>query len=95
MQNGIFNSNYDFVRFQAFIPDEGWVSLSGQFTETWSGQPAQPFGEPGYDGFQEDWVEEKIFLDQLNGLTFQVFVLFKLRIIMLRVMVLLLIIFKF
>ena len=61
-------SNYDFVRFQAFIPDSGWVSLSGQFTETGSGQPAQPFGEFGYDGLQEDWIEEKIFLEQLNGL---------------------------
>ncbi len=61
--------NYDFVRFQAFIPDSGWISLSGQFTETGSGQPAQPFGEPGYDGNQEDWIEEKIFLDQLHGLT--------------------------
>ena len=61
--------NYDFVRFQAFIPDSGWISLSGQFTETGSGQPAQPFGEPGYDGNQEDWIEEKILLDQLDGLT--------------------------
>ena len=59
-------SSYDFVRFQAMISDSGWVSLSGQYTETGSGQPAQAFGDPGYDGLQEDWVEETIYLDHLD-----------------------------
>ncbi len=59
--------NWDFVRLQAFIPEEGWVSLAGDFTEMGSGQPAQPDGEPGYDGVQIDWIEETIQLDQLNG----------------------------
>jgi len=59
--------SYDFVRFQALITDSGWVSLSGQYTETGSGQPAQAFGEHGYDGLQEDWVEETIYLDHLDG----------------------------
>lgn len=59
-------SSYDFVRFQAMISDSGWVSLSGQYTETGSGQPAQAFGEHGYDGLQEDWVEETIYLDHLD-----------------------------
>ena len=59
--------NWDFVRLQAFIPEEGWVSLAGDFTEMGSGQPAQPDGEPGYDGVQLDWIEETIQLDQLNG----------------------------
>ena len=59
--------NWDFVRLQAFIPEEGWVSLAGDFTEMGSGQPAQPDGEPGYDGVQIDWIQETIQLDQLNG----------------------------
>ena len=59
--------NWDFVRLQAFIPEEGWVSLAGDFTEMGSGQPAQPDGDPGYDGVQIDWIEETIQLDQLNG----------------------------
>ena len=29
----------------------------------------QPLGEHGYDGIQLNWVEEKIFLDQLDGQT--------------------------
>ena len=60
-------SNWDFVRFQANTQDLGWVSLNGSYTELGSGQPAQPFGEPGYDGVQNEWVNEIIFLDQLNG----------------------------
>ena len=62
-------SNWDFVRFQAYVQDQGWVSLSGTYTELGSGQPAQPFGEPGYDGLQSDWINEIILLDQLNGAT--------------------------
>ena len=59
-------SNYDFVRLQADVEGDGWVSLQGLYTEPGSGQPAQPAGEPGYDGIQEVWVEEKIQLDQLG-----------------------------
>ena len=60
--------NWDFVRFQAFVPlGDGWISLAGDYTEMGSGQPAQPDGEPGYDGVQGDWVQETIQLDQLNG----------------------------
>ena len=60
-------TNWDFVRFQAFIIDSGWVSLEGQFTEEGSGQPAQPLGEHGYDGSQDEWVNEIIYLNQLQG----------------------------
>ncbi len=60
--------SYDFVRFQALISDSGWVSLSGQYTEIGSGQTSQAFGEHGYDGLQEDWVEEVIYLNHLEGL---------------------------
>ena len=60
-------SNWDFVQFQADIEGEGWVSLEGIFTELGSGQSAQPEGEPGYDGTQEDWVTESIDLNQLGN----------------------------
>jgi hypothetical protein len=60
-------SNWDFVRFQADVDGLGWVSLAGNFTESGSGQPAQPMGEPGYDGLQEDWVSETVDLDQLDN----------------------------
>ena len=59
-------SNWDFVRFQADIVGLGWVSLVGNYTESGTGQPAQPAGEPGYDGTQDEWVTETILLDQLD-----------------------------
>ena len=60
-------SNWDFVRFQAYVIDSGWISLEGNYTEPGSGQPAQPLAEPGYDGSQSSWVQETILLDQLNN----------------------------
>ena len=66
-------SNYDFIRFQALIADSGWITLSGEYTEAGSGQPAQPFGQHGYDGLQEDWVEETIHLDYLDGIDIEGF----------------------
>ncbi len=59
--------NYDFVRIQVNTIDEGWISLVGNYTSPGTGQTAQPFGEPGYDGFQESWVEETILLDQIGN----------------------------
>ena len=32
-----------------------------------NGASVQPLGEFGYDGTQNTWVDEKIFLEQLNG----------------------------
>jgi len=58
---------FDFVRFEALTPDNGWVSLEGIYTVPGNGVTVQPLGEPGYDGDQLSWVGEKIFLDQLNG----------------------------
>ncbi len=60
-------SNYDFVRFQAFISGEGWISLEGDYTDIGVGQPAQPLGEFGYDGSQTEWINEVILLNQLPG----------------------------
>ena len=62
------HSNRDFVRIQAFIQNEGWVSLQGEYTVPGSGQSTQPYGEHGYDGLQENWINETIHLDQLNNL---------------------------
>ena len=58
---------FDFVRFQALTPDNGWVSLQGSYTVPGNGVTVQPLGEHGYDGIELNWVEEKIFLSQLNN----------------------------
>ena len=58
---------YDFIRFQAFTEEDGWVSLQGTYTVSGNGASVQPLGEFGYDGTQNTWVDEKIFLEQLNG----------------------------
>ena len=65
--------NYDFIRFQGYVTDLGWVSLEGEFTKNGTGNPAQPIGEPGYDGSQESWVDEKIYLNQLGQVNFEKF----------------------
>ncbi len=59
--------NYDFIRFQANVLNEGWISLEGQYTKLGTGQTAQPYGQPGYDGLQETWIEETILLDQIGN----------------------------
>jgi len=59
-------SNWDFVRFQANVDGEDWISLEGENTEPGVGQPAQPLGEHGYDGQQYSWVEETVELNQLG-----------------------------
>ena len=54
--------NYDFVQFQISTDGISWHPLSGDYTTIGSGQTAQPSSEPGYDGYQEDWVNEFIDL---------------------------------
>ena len=58
---------YDFVQFQAFIPNEGWVNLSGKYTTMVSMQGVQP-SNPGYHGNSQGWVKEIIDLGQLGEL---------------------------
>ena len=58
---------YDFVRFQAYTEEDGWLSLMGNYTVQGNGGTAQPQGQYGYDGSQSSWVMEKIYLNQLNG----------------------------
>tara|TARA_B100001027_G_C16263095_1_gene330517 strand:- start:1032 stop:2963 length:1932 start_codon:yes stop_codon:yes gene_type:complete len=59
--------NWDFVQFQAYVENTGWISLKGQYTSLGSGNIAQPASVPGYDGIQLEWINEKIYLDQLDG----------------------------
>ena len=54
--------NYDFVQFRISTDGISWHPLSGDYTTIGSGQTAQPSSEPGYDGYQEDWVNEFIDL---------------------------------
>ena len=54
--------NNDFVQFQISTDGISWHPLSGDYTTIGSGQTAQPSSEPGYDGYQEDWVNEFIDL---------------------------------
>ena len=58
----------DFVQFQAYVPNEGWISLHGKHTTLGSGQQGQPWKSPGYHGSSDGWVEEIILMEQLNNL---------------------------
>ena len=53
---------YDFVQIQASIDEINWEPLSGNYTSIGSGSGVQTTGEPLYDGFQDDWVNESIDL---------------------------------
>jgi hypothetical protein len=55
-------ANHDFVQFQLSTDGISWHPLSGDYTKIGNGQTAQPSNEPGYDGYQEDWVNEIINL---------------------------------
>ena len=55
-------ANHDFVQFQLSTDGISWHPLSGDYTTIGNGQTAQPRNEPGYDGYQEDWVNEIINL---------------------------------
>ena len=55
-------ANNDFVQFQVSTDGVSWTSLSGNYTIIGSGQGGQISGEPGYDGYQVEWVNEFIDL---------------------------------
>ncbi len=57
-------SGYDFVQVRAFGSIE--QALCGSFTKPGK-NGAQPFGEPVFDGFQGDWVEECMSLSDYIG----------------------------
>ena len=54
--------NNDFVQFQVSTDGISWTSLSGNYTIIGSGQGGQISGEPGYDGYQVEWLNEFIDL---------------------------------
>jgi hypothetical protein len=55
-------ANNDFVQFQVSTDGISWTSLSGNYTIIGSEQGGQISGEPGYDGYQIEWVNEFIDL---------------------------------
>lgn len=59
-------AGYDYV--QLLVSDnEGvsWIPMQGKYTKT--GNSYQQYGEPVYDGIQNDWVLEEVNLDQFLG----------------------------
>tara|TARA_Y100001970_G_scaffold290743_1_gene425562 strand:- start:866 stop:3127 length:2262 start_codon:yes stop_codon:yes gene_type:complete len=59
----------DFVQFQAYVPNNGWVNLYGEYSVPGSGQQGQPWNLPGYHGTSDGWVEENINLKQIGDLS--------------------------
>ncbi|MBC7778322.1 MAG: immune inhibitor A, partial [Phycisphaerae bacterium] len=58
--------NFDYVQVRAFGNSD--QALCGRFTNPGK-NGAQPFGEPVFDGFQGDWVEECMDLSDFIGQT--------------------------
>jgi hypothetical protein len=59
-------AGWDYV--QALISDDNgtsWTPLAGKYTKT--GNEYQAYGEPVYDGFQTEWVQEEIDLSDYIG----------------------------
>lgn len=62
--------DYDYTQFE--ISTDGgnsWIPQCGKYTTEGSTNNAQPTGEPLYDGFQTDWVQEEINLSDYLGET--------------------------
>ncbi len=60
--------NYDFVEVQGIGSDNSFAILCGQYTVP--GGPQQDPGQPLFDGYQYDWVEESMDLSAFKGLSF-------------------------
>ncbi|MFH1851458.1 MAG: M14 family zinc carboxypeptidase [Candidatus Neomarinimicrobiota bacterium] len=59
--------DWDFVRFQASRDSSTWISLAGEHTVYGSGLGRQRSGEPGWEGSQEEWIQETIDLAAFAG----------------------------
>jgi hypothetical protein len=59
---------WDFAQVEAST-DRGatWSPIAGRYTKSGSGLGMQGLGEPGYDGRQVDWVEERFDLLEFAG----------------------------
>lgn len=61
-------AGYDFAQVKASSNGGStWVPLAGNYTTLGNGQGVQPAGEPGYDGFRTEWVEENMPLTAFTG----------------------------
>ena len=58
---------YDFVQVRASTDGVSWTSLAGRHTRLGTGFGVQTQGEPGYDGTQTEWVEERMDLSAFAG----------------------------
>ncbi|MDO8366827.1 MAG: M14 family zinc carboxypeptidase [Saprospiraceae bacterium] len=58
-------TRFDFVQLRASGNTD--QALCGRYTKPGSGNGAQPFNEPIFDGFQEDWVEECMDMSDFIG----------------------------
>ena len=58
----------DFAQVQAIGSDNSYAPLCGRYTE--SGTPGQDDGQPVFDGYQYEWVEERMDLSAFKGLSF-------------------------
>lgn len=59
-------AGWDYVQVMASRNNgASWIPLAGNYTKT--GNSNQATGEPVYDGFQEEWVEEEINLQEFLG----------------------------
>ncbi len=71
-------ANWDFAQVQASADGINWTPLSGMYTRPGSGNGVQLPGEPGYDGSQPLWVNERMDLAAFVGQP-QVYLRFRMR----------------
>ncbi|MFQ6618196.1 MAG: M14 family zinc carboxypeptidase, partial [Fidelibacterota bacterium] len=61
-------AGWDYAQIQASKNMGGyWKPLKGKFSRRGSGRGVQAQGEPGYDGFQLNWVGDRIDMDAFTG----------------------------
>lgn len=56
---------YDYVQVEASSNGQNWSPLEGKYTDP--GTSSQVFGEPVYDGFQTEWVQDEMGLEEFLG----------------------------
>ena len=56
---------YDYVQLQISTNGYDWTALEGNHTVTGNGNQAA--GEPVYDGFQTDWIQEEVDVTDYVG----------------------------
>jgi len=77
MQDQVFSAKweieegYDYVQLQISTNGYDWTALEGNYTVTGNGNQAS--GEPLYDGFQTEWIQEEVDVTDYigNSITFR------------------------